>query len=101
MIFIKIIRGFLSTWLASSILKLKFFIQTPSVLNNCTLCLAFVHGDFLTTAGNSITFVIVLPRKRNGLLLMSTKEATLKGADALIICTEWQNFKAPDFSLIF
>jgi len=47
-------------------LKLKFFIQTPSVLNNCTLCLAFVHGDFLTTAGNSITFVIVLPRKRNG-----------------------------------
>ena len=38
---------------------------------------------------------------RNDLLLMGTKEATLKGADALIICTEWQNFKAPDFSLIF
>jgi len=24
----------------------------------------------------------------------------LKGADALVICTEWQNFKAPDFDLI-
>lgn len=34
------------------------------------------------------------------LLLMGTKEAALKGADALIICTEWQNFKAPDFELI-
>ena len=38
---------------------------------------------------------------RNDLLLMGTKEATLKGADALIICTEWQNFKAPDFNLIY
>jgi len=34
------------------------------------------------------------------LVLMGTKEAALKGADALIICTEWQNFKAPDFNLI-
>jgi UDPglucose 6-dehydrogenase len=24
----------------------------------------------------------------------------LNGADALIICTEWQQFKAPDFELI-
>jgi UDPglucose 6-dehydrogenase len=24
----------------------------------------------------------------------------LKGADALIICTEWQHFRAPDFDLI-
>jgi UDPglucose 6-dehydrogenase len=24
----------------------------------------------------------------------------LSGADALIICTEWQQFKAPDFNLI-
>ncbi|MBD0786244.1 UDP-glucose/GDP-mannose dehydrogenase family protein [Vibrio sp. Y2-5] len=38
---------------------------------------------------------------RNDLVLMGTKEATLKGADALIICTEWQNFKAPDFNLIY
>ncbi len=37
---------------------------------------------------------------RSDLLLMGTKEATLQGADALIICTEWQNFKAPDFNLI-
>jgi len=37
---------------------------------------------------------------RNDLQLMGTKEAALKGADALIICTEWQNFKAPDFDLI-
>lgn len=38
--------------------------------------------------------------QRNDLLLMGTKEATLKEADALIICTEWQNFRAPDFELI-
>lgn len=35
-----------------------------------------------------------------GLALMGTKEATLHGADGLIICTEWQNFRAPDFDLI-
>jgi UDPglucose 6-dehydrogenase len=34
------------------------------------------------------------------LLLMSTPEAVLPGADALVICTEWQAFKAPDFDLI-
>lgn len=37
---------------------------------------------------------------RNDLQLMGTKEAALKGADILVICTEWQNFKAPDFDLI-
>ncbi|MFF7066127.1 UDP-glucose 6-dehydrogenase [Pseudomonas sp. NPDC008258] len=34
------------------------------------------------------------------LTLMGTPEATLSGADALIVCTEWQQFKAPDFELI-
>ncbi|WP_434135722.1 UDP-glucose/GDP-mannose dehydrogenase family protein [Pseudomonas luteola] len=34
------------------------------------------------------------------LLLMGTPEAALNGADALVICTEWQMFKAPDFDLI-
>ena len=34
------------------------------------------------------------------LMLMGTKEAALKNADALIICTEWQSFKAPDFNLV-
>lgn len=29
--------------------------------------------------------------------LCGTKEAALLGADALVICTEWQQFKAPDF----
>lgn len=37
---------------------------------------------------------------REDLALMGTKEAALKGADALVICTEWQNFKAPDFNVI-
>ena len=37
---------------------------------------------------------------RDDLLLTGTKEAALKNADALAICTEWQNFKAPDFDLI-
>lgn len=32
--------------------------------------------------------------------LMGTPEAALSGADALIICTEWQQFKAPDFEML-
>ncbi|MDX7987178.1 UDP-glucose/GDP-mannose dehydrogenase family protein [Xenorhabdus sp. 12] len=38
--------------------------------------------------------------QRDDLSLMGTKEAALQGADALIICTEWQNFRAPDFDVI-
>jgi UDPglucose 6-dehydrogenase len=34
------------------------------------------------------------------LMLMGTPESVLPGADALVICTEWQPFKAPDFNLI-
>jgi UDPglucose 6-dehydrogenase len=37
---------------------------------------------------------------RPDLSLMGTKEATLEGADFLVICTEWQAFRAPDFDLI-
>ena len=37
---------------------------------------------------------------RAGLLLSGTKEAALKGADALIVMTEWQAFRAPDFDAI-
>ncbi|MDP5130788.1 MAG: UDP-glucose/GDP-mannose dehydrogenase family protein [Paraglaciecola sp.] len=37
---------------------------------------------------------------RSELSLMGTKEAALEGADFLVICTEWQSFRAPDFDLI-
>jgi UDPglucose 6-dehydrogenase len=37
---------------------------------------------------------------RLDLSLMGTKEATLNNANCLVICTEWQAFKAPDFDLI-
>ncbi|KXI28162.1 UDP-glucose dehydrogenase family protein [Paraglaciecola hydrolytica] len=37
---------------------------------------------------------------RPELSLMGTKEAALEGADFLVICTEWQAFRAPDFDLI-
>ncbi|PAU72644.1 UDP-glucose dehydrogenase family protein [Vreelandella alkaliphila] len=37
---------------------------------------------------------------REHLTLCGTKEAALKNSDALIIVTEWQNFRAPDFELI-
>lgn len=37
---------------------------------------------------------------RPDLALMGTKEAALNGADALVICTEWNIFKAPDFEVI-
>jgi UDPglucose 6-dehydrogenase len=38
--------------------------------------------------------------QRPDLKLMGTKEAALHGADALVICTEWQQFRAPDFDAI-
>jgi UDPglucose 6-dehydrogenase len=34
------------------------------------------------------------------LTLCETREAALAGADALIICTEWKAFRAPDFDVI-
>jgi len=37
---------------------------------------------------------------RNDLNLMGTKEACLKDADMLVICTEWKQFRAPDFDEI-
>jgi UDPglucose 6-dehydrogenase len=37
---------------------------------------------------------------RPDLKLMGTKEATLSGSNCLVICTEWQAFRAPDFDLI-
>jgi UDPglucose 6-dehydrogenase len=35
-----------------------------------------------------------------GLTLHGTKESALNGADALVICTEWGQFRAPDFDHI-
>ncbi|MBZ2167806.1 MULTISPECIES: UDP-glucose dehydrogenase family protein [Marinobacter] len=37
---------------------------------------------------------------RDGLVLCGTKEQALKGADVLVICTEWKEFRSPDFELI-
>jgi len=37
---------------------------------------------------------------RDDLELVGTKESAIKGADALVICTEWSQFKAPDFETI-
>ncbi len=36
----------------------------------------------------------------NELTLVDNRDAALAGADALVICTEWQHFRAPDFDLI-
>ena len=33
-------------------------------------------------------------------MLCGTKEAALAGADALVIMTEWKNFRVPDFDRI-
>ncbi len=38
--------------------------------------------------------------KQNGLKLSETAYDALKGADALVIVTEWQEFRSPDFELI-
>ena len=37
---------------------------------------------------------------RHDLILCGTKESALKGADALVIMTEWSQFKAPNFDII-
>lgn len=37
---------------------------------------------------------------RNDLMLMGTKEAALIDADALVVCTEWNAFKAPNFDVV-
>jgi len=37
---------------------------------------------------------------RTDLSLVGTKESALNGADALVVCTEWSQFRAPDFDLI-
>jgi UDPglucose 6-dehydrogenase len=34
------------------------------------------------------------------LQLCQTRDEALEGADALIICTEWQHFRAPNFELL-
>ena len=47
-----------------------------------------VRCEFLTVFNTSL------------LALCGTKEAALKGADALIIVTEWKSFRAPGFDLI-
>jgi UDPglucose 6-dehydrogenase len=36
--------------------------------------------------------------RRAGLTLCGDKYAALQGADALVICTEWQQFRVPDFT---
>jgi UDPglucose 6-dehydrogenase len=37
---------------------------------------------------------------RDDLTLLGTKEAVLKGADALVVCTEWKAFRIPDFDML-
>ncbi|WP_375177155.1 UDP-glucose dehydrogenase family protein [Marinobacter mobilis] len=37
---------------------------------------------------------------QEGLTLCGTKEQALKGADVLVICTEWKEFRSPDFANI-
>jgi UDPglucose 6-dehydrogenase len=34
------------------------------------------------------------------IVFFTSKEAALTGADALVICTEWKNFRVPDFDLL-
>ena len=38
--------------------------------------------------------------QRDDLELLGTKASALKGADALVICTEWKEFRVPDCELI-
>lgn len=37
---------------------------------------------------------------RDDLVLSETPQAAIEGSDALVICTEWRQFRAPDFDLL-
>ena len=37
---------------------------------------------------------------RPGLVLVSTPQEAVQGADALVICTEWKQFRVVDFALL-
>ena len=37
---------------------------------------------------------------QDNLILSGTPQAALKDADALVICTEWRQFRAPDFAQV-
>ncbi len=45
----------------------------------------------------AMEFRLAYPDRPNELVLSADKYAALEGADALVICTEWQLFRAPDF----
>ena len=58
-----------------------------------------LHGPAILTRlarALSTTYAALYDR----LQLCGTKEAALHGADALVIMTEWRQFKAPDFDLL-
>jgi len=38
--------------------------------------------------------------QREDFMLLGTRDAAVKNADALIICTEWSHFRAPDFAAL-
>jgi len=38
--------------------------------------------------------------ERDDLELLASKEEAIKGADALVICTEWKNFRALDYEMV-
>lgn len=38
--------------------------------------------------------------ERSDLQLCESQDAALVGADALVVCTEWSNFKSPDFTVL-
>ena len=37
---------------------------------------------------------------RDNLELCESRDAALAGTDGLVICTEWQHFRAPDFGIV-
>ncbi|KZY66215.1 hypothetical protein A3737_35270 [Oleiphilus sp. HI0065] len=38
--------------------------------------------------------------ERDDLALLGSKEAAIEGAEALVICTEWKNFRAIDYEAV-
>ncbi len=68
--------GYLIDWLLNAGARIQ--VHDPQALDEC-------HRIF---------------GSRNGLLSSVQKEDVLEGADALIVCSEWSEYRSPDFAMV-
>ena len=57
-------------------------------------------GHFFTDRPIFAAALAIVIMVIGGIAYAESPYAAAEGADALVICTEWQNFRAPDFDVI-